>query len=222
MWVSEEAKQLLFVGLPLGIVWALSYFFLFLVASIFGRLGTDVLAAYQIVAQWLSAFFVISASLATVLKMRMGFALGQKNKAGVIRASQVAFGINIIFLLILAPIMVHYARYLIWFDMNLNDPLNASVIHYAESFFAAAFVYLFFYSLNYLLSNALIGLKDVFYILSVCCICWLGLGVPLVFWAAHFYPATPTHLIDAMTLSECFGVLFLARRYVLKLKTLSQ
>lgn len=217
--VWQEAKKLLFVGLPLGVVWALSYFFLFLVAAIFGRLGTDILAAYQIVAQWLSAFFVITAALATVLKIRIGFAIGQKNKPGVFTAHYAALGINIIYLLILAPIMIHFSHYLIWFDLNPNDPLNSTVIHYAEQFFAAAFIYLFFYSLNYLLANTLIALKDVWYILLICFTCWMVIGVPLVFLAEHFYAAKPLYLIDAMALAEALGVILLAQRCMIKLRT---
>jgi len=220
LFVWQEVKKLLFVGLPLGIIWALSYFFLFLVAAIFGRLGADILAAYQIVAQWLSAFFVITAALATTLKIRMNFAIGQKNNQAVLTAHYASVGINIIYLLILAPMMIYFSHYLIWFDLNPHNLLNNTMIGYAEQFFAAAFIYLFFYSLNYLLANTLIALKDVWYILLICFTCSMIIGVPLVLLVEHFYPKQPLYLIYAMACAECLSVLLLAQRCVIKLRTL--
>ena len=70
------------MGIPLGIIWSLSYLFLFFVAAIFGQINTVALAAYQIVAQWLNVFIVITAALATVLKIRIGFSMGQKMGKG--------------------------------------------------------------------------------------------------------------------------------------------
>ena len=111
--------------------------------------------------------------------------------------------------------------YLIWFDLNPNDPVNSTVIQYAQQFFGVAFVYLFFYSLNYLLTNTLIGLNDVFYILLVCFICWMVIGVPLVFLAERFYPTQPTYLIYAMALAESIGIALLAHRCFIKLRLLT-
>ncbi len=215
-FVWKEAAELLRVGIPLGIIWSLSYVFLFLVAAIFGQTSTDALAAYQIVAQWIAAFFVITVSLATVLKMRIGFALGEKNSAKISHASCATLGINICYLLLLAPIMIFLSRYLIGFDLNLNDPATQLVAHYAEGFFKIAFIYLFFYSLNYLLANGLIGLNDIRYLLIVCFFSMIIFGVPLAYLIGHYYPTQPERLFAAMICAEALSAIILARRYYIK------
>jgi multidrug resistance protein, MATE family len=216
----SEIKTLLSVGLPLGLIWALSYLFLFLVASIFGRLGADILAAYQIVAQWLSAFFVVTTALATVLKIRIGFALGQKNTLAILHTHHASLALNVMYLLILTPIMMYFSRYLIWFDLDPHNPLNNTVIRYAQQFFAVSCIYLLFYSINYLLANTMIALKDVRYIVLICFTYSMLIGLPLVFSAAHFFPNKPNYLIYAMASAECLGCLLLGQRCVIKLRML--
>ena len=90
-WGRAEVQKALKVGLPIGLQMGAEVGVFALVALLAGRLGTLHLAAHQLVISLASFTFTIAVGVATAGSVRVGLAVGARDRAGARTAGHAAF-----------------------------------------------------------------------------------------------------------------------------------
>jgi MATE family multidrug resistance protein len=217
----KAVKELLQIGAPTGLSWSVIFIFNFLVASAMGRISTVALAAYQIVYQWSSLFFIITYCLSIALSIRIGIAI-VSNTASRLKSSMIsAILINMVYMSFIAILFLALAQWLIRFDLDNHTLQNQEITKIALTFFKFSVIYLFFETIRFLFSGALLGLKDTFYNLKVGIFTWLLIGAPAIYLAPKFFANDTIVYWIIMIICEALGLVILARRYLFKQKLLA-
>jgi multidrug resistance protein, MATE family len=106
-----------------------------------GLIGPASLAAHSIAIQLASLTFMVPLGIGQAATVRVGRALGRRDREAIHRAGWTALGLATVFMAAMALTMVAAPRLLIAAFLNTNEPSNAVVVGHAVSFlmFAAAF-----------------------------------------------------------------------------------
>jgi MATE family multidrug resistance protein len=99
-----EAK-LARLGWPIAVSFGLEHGAFFAAATFAGWLGAVPLAAYQIVINTMGLIYMLAIGLATATAVRVGNAVGRRDRPGVAKAGWVGLGIGIAVMLALMPVL---------------------------------------------------------------------------------------------------------------------
>jgi multidrug resistance protein, MATE family len=120
--------QLIKIGLPIGIFSALEVGLFTVVTYLMGILGTDVLAAHQIVLQTIMVIFMIPLGMSFAATARVGQWLGQKKLEGIKRSGYLSIAMGLVLTSFIAIAMLLFPRSIVGIYLDLNDPVNERVL----------------------------------------------------------------------------------------------
>ena len=147
-------------GVPIGILIALELGLFTVVTYLMGLLGTEVLAAHQIVFQTIVVTFMIPLGMSYAATVRVGQWLGQKNFEGVIRAGYTSIGIGLIFSILLAITMLLFPQAILGLYIDVNDSANAVIVNLALPMLTVASISQILDAVQKIAYGALQGLQD--------------------------------------------------------------
>ena len=124
-------RDLIKIGLPICIFSALEIGLFTIVTYLMGALGTEVLAAHQIVFQTIVVIFMIPLGMSYAATVRVGQWFGQKNLAGIKRSGYLSIGIGLIFAIVVTIAMLLFPQVIVGLYLDIKDPANAQVINLA-------------------------------------------------------------------------------------------
>ncbi|KAM3100703.1 MATE family efflux transporter [Phormidesmis sp. 146-35] len=153
-------RELVRVGLPIGVASALELGLFTIVTYLMGILGTEVLAAHQIVFQTIAVVFMVPLGMSFATTVRVGWWVGQQDLEGARRAGYVSMGIGLGFLIPMAIVLLVLSRPLIGLYLDVQDPQNAIVVSLATSMLRVAAVAQILDGLQKTTMGALYGLQD--------------------------------------------------------------
>lgn len=152
--------QLSKIGGPIGIFIALEVGLFTIVTYLMGALGTEVLAAHQIVFQTILVIFMIPLGMSYATTVRVGQWLGQKNLAGIRRSGYLSIGIGLGFIILVTIAMLLFPQAIVGIYLDLNDPANTQVITLALPMLTIATLSQIPDVIQKIAYGALQGLKD--------------------------------------------------------------
>ncbi len=120
--------ELVKVGLPIAVFSALEIGLFTVVTYLMGALGTDVLAAHQIVLQTVAVIFTIPKGMSLAATVRVGQWLGKKNFEGVRRAGYLSIGMGLAFMSLMAIALLLFPQFVVGLYLDLNEPSNGHII----------------------------------------------------------------------------------------------
>ena len=174
------------IGFPIGIFIGLEIGLFTVVTFLMGTLGTEVLAAHQIVFQTIVIIFMIPLGMSYASTVRVGQWLGQKNLEGIRRAGYLSIGAGAIFAIAISVIMLLFPKAIVSLYIDLNDPDNAEIIRLALPMLAIATVSQILDAVQKITYGALQGLQDtrIPVLLNIPAFWFIGLtsGYLLGFW----------------------------------------
>jgi multidrug resistance protein, MATE family len=153
-------QELLWLGAPIGIAAALENGMFAVVTYLMGILGTDVLAAHQIVLQTIVVIFMVPLGMSFATTARVGQWLGQQNKEGMRRAGYVSISSGVIFMTLMAIVLLTHSRQVIGLYLDINNPENAKVLALATPMLTVAAIAQILDSVQKTTYGALQGLQD--------------------------------------------------------------
>jgi multidrug resistance protein, MATE family len=153
-------KELLWLGLPIGIAITLESGLFTIVTYLMGILGTAVLAAHQIVFQTIIITFMVPLGMSYAATIRVGHWFGQQNRLGTVRAGYVSFSCGVGFMSIMAILLLTFPQHIIGLYIDLQDPHNTAVIALAKPMLRVAAVAQIIDGLQKIAMGALYGLQD--------------------------------------------------------------
>ncbi|AFY86868.1 MATE family efflux transporter [Chroococcidiopsis thermalis] len=123
--------ELLWLGAPIGIATAIEYGLFNIVTFLMGMLGTEILAAHQIVLQTTVVFYMIPLGMSYATTVRVGQWLGQQNLKAAKRAGYVSMVLGASSMTLMAIAVLIFPQQIIGLFIDLRDPANANVLSIA-------------------------------------------------------------------------------------------
>lgn len=155
------------LGLPVGGMVGVEAGLFMAVGLLSGAIGTEMLAAHQVLMSWIGIPFVIALGLAEAGMVRVAHAVGRGDPAGARQAGLVALGIGaaILTLLVIAPLTLSETLVRIFIPPEAEG--YAEVAALVERIILIAAVFQVFDGAQAIMSRALRGLRDA----------WAPLGI---------------------------------------------
>jgi multidrug resistance protein, MATE family len=174
--------SLIRVGVPIGIATALEIGLFTIVTYLMGLLGTEVLAAHQVVLQTVAITFMVPLAMSYAATIRVGQEIGQNNRVGAIRAGYVGVAIGLGFMLLMAAILLLFPDRIIGIFLDLQDPRNANVVPLATGIMTIAAISQILDGPQKIIMGALYGLQDTKIPAILSFVAFWGIGLTIGYW----------------------------------------
>ncbi len=212
--------ELLRVGVPMGAMYCVEVAFFFALTILMGRLSSELLAANQIVLQYLGMLMAVIFSIAQAVTVRMGHLLGAKEMNSAKQAGYTGIFISAFFMGIIAICYWSFPSLLIAADFNIHNPNNAIIISDIKKFFAIGAVFQIFEAMRISLFGALRALKDTYFTLLTSIISFWCLALPVGYLLATYFRLGGEGFWWGMVVGAGFSVCLLFWRFQSKLRAI--
>ncbi|MEM8502738.1 MAG: MATE family efflux transporter [Cyanobacteria bacterium P01_D01_bin.1] len=152
--------QLIWVGVPIGLFSGLEMGFFMVVTFLVGTLGTEVLAAHQIVFQTIVVAFMVPLGVSYATTVRVGQWLGQRDLVGLRQAAWVGVGLSTVFMLVVSTAFLLFPKQIVGLYLNVEDPANAAIIAFATPMLVVAAIAQVLDGFQKAIYGSLQGLQD--------------------------------------------------------------
>jgi multidrug resistance protein, MATE family len=139
-WRSDwpRFKAVWRLGLPIAVTLALEITIFNAAVFLMGLISTAALAAHAIAIQVASLAFMVPLGIAQAATVRVGLALGRRDREGIARAGWTSFALTMAFMCLAAMLMLSMPFQLVHLFLDESDPANAEVIALAVAFLGIA------------------------------------------------------------------------------------
>lgn len=121
-------KELAWVGVPIGLFSGLETGFFMVITFWMGLLGTEVLAAHQIVFQTIVVVFMVPLGISYATTVRIGQWLGRRDRAGIRQAALVSMSITTVFMIGVSIVFLLFPKSIIGLYIDMTNPANATIV----------------------------------------------------------------------------------------------
>lgn len=153
-------RELVKLGMPIGVFSALEIGVYTAVSYLMGVWGTDALAAHQIVFQTLNFIFMVPLGMSFAATARIGQWLGRQDLKGARRAGFISIGAGTVWTAMIAIALLLFPQQVIGLYINTNAPENATVVALALPMMRVAATAHLFDGVQKIAYGALQGLQD--------------------------------------------------------------
>ncbi|MEM8603729.1 MAG: MATE family efflux transporter [Cyanobacteria bacterium P01_H01_bin.121] len=157
---GRELWQLIWVGVPIGVFTGLETGFFLVIMLWMGTLGTEALAAHQIVLQTVVVVFMVPLGISYATTVRVGQWLGQQNGTGIRQAAGVSVALSIAVATLPSLVFLLFPKQIIGIYLDLQNPDNAAVIAIAIPLLVVAAIALILDCCQKAVYGSLQGLQD--------------------------------------------------------------
>lgn len=199
-------------GFPIGIFTALEIGLFTIVTYLMGVLGTEVLAAHQIVFQTMMITFMIPLGMSYAATVRVGQWFGQQDPQGVERAGYVSTAIGLIFSISLAIAMLLFPQAIVSLYIPIDDPANAAIVNLALPMLMVATLSQILDAVQKIVYGALQGIQDTRIPVLLNIFAFWIVGLPASYLLGFYFSLKGTGLWLGQSLGVAIAaILFLLR-----------
>lgn len=152
--------QLIKLGAPISIFLASETGLFVIVTYLMGALGTNNLAAHQIVLQTIVIIFMVPLGISYATTIRLGQFLGKQDFLSIQRASYLSIALGLVFNFAVAIAILSFPQAIIGLYLDLLHPPNLPVIETAIPMLTLGVVALILDGMQKIVYGALQGLQD--------------------------------------------------------------
>lgn len=120
--------ELVWIGVPIGIFSGLETGFFMVITFWMGTLGTEILAAHQVVFQTTVVVFMVPLGISYATTVRVGQWLGRRDLAGIKQAALVSISVTTIFMAGVSLTFLVFPKQIIGIYLDVNNPDNATLV----------------------------------------------------------------------------------------------
>lgn len=214
----SKIAELFRVGIPMGCMHVIEVS-AFMVATLWmADFGTTMLAAHQIMMQYLGFFITIVFAMAQAVTVRVGYAVGEKNFPGVKNAIYYGMALNFFVMLCVAIAFNLIPSVFLRLDMNISQPQNFLLLHDASVLLSIGGVLMLFDNFRIIGFGALRGLKDTQFPMYASFIAFWGIGLTSAYLFAFHLHLAGRGIWWGLTLGIAIGaiIVFIRVRSLLK------
>lgn len=170
-------RELLQIGLPIGILAAVETGMFTVTLFLMGRLGATTLAAHQIAIQTSAITFMVTLGISLAATVRVGQFIGQQNPGGARLAGLVGISSAALFMSLMGLLFWLFPERFVGLYLNLDDPANRQVIELAKRLLRVAALFQIADGIQVCAAGALRGLKDTRIPMLVGIMAYWGVGL---------------------------------------------
>lgn len=179
---QEVIRKQILEGVPIGLMLMLEILFFSIIALFLGRMGKDILAAFQICGQWIHLFIIATYGFSEVVSILVSRSFAANNIYKVIAYYKICLQFALIPALIGAVCFILFSEKLIAFDLNIYDAENKIVVQAAKKFFAFNALILCLDCIRIIITSAIRGMNFSSYALKIGIVSFWILGLPLSYF----------------------------------------
>lgn len=153
-------REILKVGLPIGLTVAAEVGLFSVAAILMGRLGTNETAAHAVALQLASTAFMVPLGLGMAATVRVGLAYGRGDTGGVRLAGWTAIVMGTGFMALTAALFLAVPHALVTIFLDSSDPANASALMLAATYLGIAGIFQLVDGAQVVAAHSLRGLSD--------------------------------------------------------------
>jgi len=177
-WIDLKIlRELIWLGVPIAISFAFEIGLFTTTTYLMGILGTDILAAHQIVFQTIAVIFMIPLGMSFATTIRVGQWMGQHNAEGVRRSAYVSMWMGGLFMTVTAITLLLFPRLVISLYLDIDNPANNSAIALATSMLNIAAISQILDGVQTTAAGALRGLQDTRLPMLLSFLAFWGIGL---------------------------------------------
>jgi MATE family multidrug resistance protein len=188
----ERMVALMKIGFPIGFM-LLAEVALFTTASLLqGWLGQDEIAAHSVALTIASLAFMVPLGLSHATTVRVGLALGEKNKEGIRKAGWSALAMTLAFMALTAIVFFAFPHQIVGLFLNSGMAENQAPLALAASFLIVAGLFQLFDGAQVTMGAALRGMSDTNMPLIIALVGYWLVGFPVAWWLGMHTPLRGT------------------------------
>jgi multidrug resistance protein, MATE family len=196
------------LGWPIAVSFGLEHGAFFAAATFAGWLGAVPLAAYQIVINTMGLIYMLAIGLDTATAVRVGNAVGRRDRSGLARAGWVGLGIGVVVMLAIMPVLRSASGWIV--GVYTEDPAVAAI---AVPGLALAAWLLVADASQGILTGALRGAADIWACIGVQFISFWLICIPVCYLLAHRFGLGVAGLLWGLLIGVLGAALLLAWRF---------
>ncbi|MGO1118539.1 MATE family efflux transporter [Rhodovibrionaceae bacterium A322] len=173
----ERFRLLFKVGLPIGGTMLAESSLFSLAAIMMGWLGTTQLAAHAIAIQITATAFMIPLGLGQAATVRVGLAVGRKDRLGIALAGWTAMGLCLVLMFTTASLFWIFPETLVGFFLDFDNPVDQAAAQLAVSLIFVAGVFQLADGGQAVVTHLLRGLNDTRTPMFFCWFGYWGIGL---------------------------------------------
>lgn len=211
-------KELIRVGLPMGCMHVIEVSTFGLTTFWIARFGTTILAAHQIVMQYLSFAITLVFAMSQAVTVRVGHAVGKQDISGIRLAIYTGMGLNFVCISLVALAFNFIPDFFLRLDMNVYDSNNNLLIHDSAMLMGICGILILFDNFRIIGFGALRGLKDTKFPMYASFVSFWIIGLLLSYLLAFTLHHGGQGIWWGLTVGIAFGavLLFIRLQYLLK------
>jgi MATE family multidrug resistance protein len=162
LWRSDWLRfaEIFRIGTPAGVAVLMEIGLFAAAVYLMGMIGPDAVAAHQIAIQCAAVTFMVPLGVAQASTVRVGMALGRRDRAGIGRAAWAALATGVGFMAVMAATFWVVPRSIVGLYLDLDAPENQRVIALAIEFLLLAGAFQVFDGAQAVGTGILRGLSD--------------------------------------------------------------
>ncbi len=176
---ARALRDLLHIGLPMGITLLMEAGLFVAVALALGTLGTDIVAGHQVALNVASIAFMLPLGVAMAITVRVGHAVGRGDRPGARRAGFAGLALIVLTQSVSASLMLLLPERIA--ALYTGDPV---VVALAAQLLVLAGLFQFSDGIQAAANGALRGLKDTRIPMFLTLFAYWGVGMPVGWWLA--------------------------------------
>jgi MATE family multidrug resistance protein len=177
-----------------------------------GLLGTEVLAAHQIVFQTMVVIFMVPLGMSFATTARVGIWFGQQNLEGARRAGYISISMAVVFMTLTGIILLTYPQQVVGIYLDIHNPENANVLKLAVSMLMIAALAQLLDGVQKTAMGALYGLQDTRVPMLLSLLAFWGVGLTSGYLLGFYFALGSVGLWIGQSIGVAIaGVIFLWR-----------
>lgn len=178
-WIFRDLVR---VGLPVGVLAMVETGMFTVTTFLMGRLGNITLAAHQIALQTAAITFMVPLGISFATTVRVGQCLGQQNPKGARLAGGVGIGLGTVFMGTMGILFWLFPEKIVSLYLDLDNPANTAVITLAEQLLGVAALFQIVDGIQVAATGALRGLEDTQIPMLIGILAYWGIGLTSGYW----------------------------------------
>ncbi len=217
-WHLNYFRELIRVGIPMGFMHVIELTAFTVMTFWVSRFGTTMLAAHQIVLQYLSFVITLVFAMSQAVTVRVGFSVGREDETAARYASFVGMFLNFVIILTVALLFIFLPHIFLSLDINLTDPANTALIRDASTLLMVVGLLLIFDNFRIIGFGALRGLKDTNFPMYASLFSFWVVGLSAAYYLGFVLQLDGAGVWLGMTfgIAVCAGIVFRRLRKILR------
>lgn len=210
--------ELLRIGIPMGLMHVIEVSAFAVATFWIAQFGTTLLAAHQIVIQYLNFTITIVFAMSQAVTIRVGQAVGKQDLQGIRYASYLGMMMNFSAMIFLMLAFITIPTFFLRLDLDIHNQANALLIRDASTLMGISGILLLFDNFRLITFGALRGLKDTRYPMFASLVSFWIIGLGCAYALGFYFHLQGIGIwLGLITGIACgAGMLLLRLRYLLK------